>query len=72
MKPQSRPPFSEIVSDLETIIAGQQAEQMESVEGEFAKIFSGFLKELLFGDTFFSPRSTTNELKCVTGSRYNI
>ncbi|MCI4377190.1 hypothetical protein PGIGA_G00200770 [Pangasianodon gigas] len=34
MKPQSRPPFSEIVSELERISAGQQAEQTGPVEAE--------------------------------------
>lgn len=38
MKPQSRPPFSEIVYQLERISVGQQAEQTGPVEGACAKM----------------------------------
>lgn len=48
MKPQSRPPFSEIVSELEKISAGQQAEQTGSVKGESGKKNQSFLLYMYF------------------------
>lgn len=52
MKPESRPPFSETVSELEIITAGQQEEQAGPVEGESAKslilcLFKWELSQLL-------------------------